>query len=155
MKAFFSFEYQRVPRKHLPSTYQALLSAARQAMTAAYAPYSQFPVGAAVELEDGTLVPGTNQENAAYPAGICAERVALFAARSAHPHTPILRVAVTAHRGGRGIFPCGICRQVMWEYEARQAAPIELLCWDLDNDEIYVFREVRHLLPFAFDLQTR
>ncbi len=108
-----------------------LVHKARDAASHAYAPYSKFQVGAAVMLRDGSVVTGTNQENAAYPSGMCAERVALYAAVAAHPDAIVSKIAIVAKRkGGKEIIPataCGACRQVMLEIEIKQKHPIEVV----------------------------
>ena len=131
-----------------------LLDEARQATYRSYAPYSHFSVGAAVELADGIIVGGSNQENAAYPSGLCAERTAVFYANSRYPDQPIRRICIAA-RDTEGaplrtpIAPCGACRQVLLEAEQRAGHPIEVLLYG--TDEIYCIHSVRDLLPFAFD----
>jgi cytidine deaminase len=126
--------------------------AARAATDHAYAPYSHFHVGAALLLDDGTIFRGTNQENAAYPSGLCAERTALFGLAVSQPERYVTCMAVAA-RPAHGDFtlamPCGACRQVMTEYENRQAQPIPLLLPGPDGT-IYRFRTVADLLPFQF-----
>lgn len=126
---------------------------AKDAAHHAYAPYSKFHVGAAVLLEDGTIVTGTNQENAAYPSGMCAERVALFAAIAAHPEARIAKIAVVAKRkGGKDLVPatsCGPCRQVMLEFETRQQKPIEVIMQE-QNHQWVKAASAESLLPFAF-----
>ncbi len=130
-----------------------LIESAKQATQQSYAPYSQFHVGAAVLLEDGTTITGTNQENAAYPSGLCAERTALFYASSAHPDKAIVALAIAAHTKGEftsnPISPCGACRQVMLEIEQRQARPIRTLLYGTEG--VYVIEDgVRELLPLTF-----
>ena len=132
---------------------QTTWQAARDATAHAYAPYSGFQVGAALLLADGTVFHGTNQENAAYPSGLCAERTALFGLAAAQPsHTPIVGMAVAA-RPARGDFgpamPCGACRQVMLEYEAQQGPPIALLL-PSRRGSILRFAALADLLPFTF-----
>lgn len=128
--------------------------AARAATAHAYAPYSRFHVGAALLLADGTLVQGTNQENAAYPSGLCAERTLLFGLAGGRPAPPphIVGMAVAA-RPAAGDFgpalPCGACRQVMLEYEVRQRQPIWLLLPSV-NGTILRFEQLADLLPFHF-----
>ncbi|MFD1467229.1 cytidine deaminase [Hymenobacter caeli] len=127
--------------------------AARAATGQAYAPYSRFFVGAALLLADGTLFQGTNQENAAYPSGLCAERTALFGLAAARPgHAPIVGMAVAA-RPAHGDFgpamPCGACRQVMLEYEIRQGLPIPLLL-PSRHGTILRFAALTDLMPFTF-----
>jgi len=138
---------------------QATWQAARDATAHAYAPYSGFYVGAALLLADGTIFRGTNQENAAYPSGLCAERTALFGLAASQPdHAPIVGMAVAARprSGDFGpAFPCGACRQVMLEYETRQGQPIPLLLPGRTGT-ILRFSSLAALLPFNFsadDLQ--
>ena len=127
--------------------------AAREATDHAYAPYSGFQVGAALLLADGTVFRGTNQENAAYPSGLCAERTALFGLAAAQPgHAPIVGMAVAA-RPAKGDFgpalPCGACRQVMLEYETRQGQAIPLLLPGRAGT-ILRFNSLAALIPFNF-----
>ena len=129
-----------------------LLIQARLACQSSYSPYSHFEVGAAVLLADGTVVQGSNQENAAYPSGLCAERTALFAAACAKPGVPVLMLAVAARRAGSASFvaayPCGACRQVMAEYETKSQGPLKIL---IDTGtEILVAESVQVLLPLSF-----
>ena len=139
---------------------QTTWQAARDATNYAYAPYSGFHVGAALLLADGTVFKGTNQENAAYPSGLCAERTALFGLAVARPgHAAIVGMAVAA-RPSDGDFgpalPCGACRQVMLEYETRQGQPIALLLPGRKGN-ILRFDSLGALLPFNFspdDLPT-
>jgi cytidine deaminase len=132
---------------------QKLVVQAQEACKTSYSPYSNFTVGAALLLEDETVIPGSNQENAAYPLGLCAERVALFASGSIHPGKTIKKLAVAARRANTEAFleasPCGSCRQVMLEFEGRQSQPIELIMrW---GTEAYVkLQSVSDLLPFSF-----
>lgn len=127
--------------------------AARDATAHAYAPYSGFHVGAALLLADGTIFSGSNQENAAYPSGLCAERTALFGLAAARAgHAPIVSMAVAARPavGNFGMaFPCGACRQVMLEYETRQGEPITLLL-PSRTGTILRFPSLALLLPFNF-----
>jgi cytidine deaminase len=147
-------QYDELDTQHdLTPTEQTTWEAARKATDHAYAPYSRFHVGAALLLADGTVFQGTNQENAAYPSGLCAERTALFGLAGAHPgHARIVGMAVAA-RPADGEFgpalPCGACRQVMLEYEARQGQPIPLLLPGRDGT-ILRFESVSHLMPFNF-----
>ncbi|MCD7975713.1 MAG: cytidine deaminase [Tannerellaceae bacterium] len=129
-----------------------LMNEAISAAKDAYAPYSKFYVGAAVRLENGVVVKGSNQENAAYPSGLCAERVALFYAGAIYPDVPVKAIAVTALVGGKQVglaAPCGGCRQVLLESEMRAGANLEiLLC---GAEEIYVMDGASSLLPISFD----
>lgn len=130
-----------------------LIHKAKDATGHAYAPYSKFFVGAAVLLSDGTIVTGTNQENAAFPSGMCAERVALFSAISQHPQAVITKIAVVARRKtAKELLPatsCGTCRQVMLEFESRQRKDIEVLMLNQDHKWVKA-ASVRSLLPFSF-----
>ncbi|MDO7883736.1 cytidine deaminase [Hymenobacter cheonanensis] len=128
--------------------------AARAATAHSYAPYSHFHVGAALLLADGSLVQGTNQENAAYPSGLCAERTALFGLAGNRPSPPPLIVGMAvAGRPAEGEFgpalPCGACRQVMLEYEVRQGQPIWLLL-PSTSGTVLRFERLADLLPFHF-----
>jgi cytidine deaminase len=129
-----------------------LTDAAREATYRSYAPYSQFFVGAAAELGNGELIQGNNQENAAYPSGLCAERVTLFFAGSKYPDVPVKRLAIAARTGGdfveECVAPCGACRQVILETEERSGEPMEiLLC---GRDQVYIVDSIKELLPLCF-----
>ena len=132
---------------------QSLWQAARDATSHAYAPYSGFHVGAALLLADGSIFSGSNQENPAYPSGLCAERTALFGLAAAQPgHAPIVGMAVAARPAAGDFgpaFPCGACRQVMLDYEARQSEPIPLLL-PSRTGTILRFASLAHLMPFNF-----
>ena len=131
-----------------------LVETAREATRKSYAPYSKFHVGAAALLENGIVVTGNNQENVAYPSGLCAERTALFYANSQYPEVAVKALAIAArHADGtphRGIItPCGACRQVMLETEKRFGTPMRiLLCGE---KEVYVMESVKDLLPLSFE----
>ena len=122
-----------------------------EAAKRAYAPYSHFQVGAAVLLEDGTMMEGNNQENIAYPSGICAERVALFSTGASFPEKPVTALAVVAIQDGiirLSISPCGACRQVMLETEQRSGNPVRiLLC---GQNETVMAPSAKSLLPLSF-----
>lgn len=131
-----------------------LIDAAKQATEHSYAPYSNFHVGAAALLANGTIITGTNQENAAYPSGLCAERTALFYAGSSYPDTAVVALAIAAYTDGtftrNPIAPCGACRQVMLEVENRHQHPIRTLLYGTEG--IYIIEEgIRQLLPLTFD----
>ena len=132
---------------------QKLLSSAQEATETAYAPYSGFRVGAAVLLEGDTIVSGSNQENASYPQGLCAERVAIFSAASQHAGKRILSVAIAAWDSKTNSFcavtPCGGCRQVMLEFEQKQKSSIKVLFPGPDT-EILIAPSTEALLPFGF-----
>ena len=133
---------------------KALLEKAKDAANQAYAPYSGFKVGCAILLENGKIAVGNNQENAAYPSGLCAERVALFHAMAENPELAIQKIAVVAPGKSNSeviepATPCGSCRQAMAEYESRQKKPIEIFLWD-QNVNVWLFHSVSDLLPFYF-----
>ncbi len=149
-----SFSYRLISSKQaLAGPDQALLAAANKALSRAYAPYSKFQVGASLLLESGLIIEGNNQENIAYPSGLCAERVALFYAGANYPEDPIVKICVVAQGdlmpSGKLLSPCGSCRQVMLESEARQQSPIEVLLVQ-GSGEIIVLDTVQNLLPFGF-----
>ena len=130
-----------------------LLSAARKIAEAAYAPYSKFCVGAVAMLSNGETVSGTNQENASYPAGLCAERVLLASVSSLYPGTPIETIAVSYNNkngeSNQPISPCGICRQSLLEYEERTSRPIKLILSG-QQGEVIVIERSSSLLPLSF-----
>lgn len=135
----------------LSTTFQDLVTTARQARSKAYAPYSDFAVGAAVRLKSGETVSGSNQENAAYPSGLCAERTALFYAMHEHPNAEVEALAVTVDERSKHLpFPCGSCLQVIAEYETRQENPIQILLIHPHEDRVWQANGVKNLLPFAF-----
>jgi cytidine deaminase len=120
----------------------------------AYAPYSNFEVGAALLLENGAIVLGNNQENAAYPSGLCAERVAIYAASSQYPDIKFVKMFISAtsrtHEIDEPIPPCGACRQSISEYEIKQEAPIKIYFMGAKG-QIYVSHSLKNLLPLMFD----
>jgi cytidine deaminase len=129
-----------------------LVDLALRATERAYAPYSEFKVGTAVLLEGGIIISGSNQENAAYPSGLCAERVAVFAASSEYPDRVIEKVAVVSKdKSGqiRAVTPCGSCRQALYEYEIKQGEPIRVLIFG-ENEVLLEFNDIHSLLPFGF-----
>jgi cytidine deaminase len=138
-----------------------LISKAEEIRNAAYAPYSNFSVGAAVLLSNDTIVSGNNQENAAYPLGLCAERVALFAAGANHAGIPVKAIAISASSSefcvDKPVTPCGACRQVIAEYEHRYNHPIRLLMKG-ESGKIIVAENISQFLPWMFnagDLQRK
>lgn len=135
---------------------KALVDEAKGMLDQAYAPYSKFHVGAAVLLEGGAVIKGSNQENAAYPSGLCAERVAIFSAGANYPKQKIKMIAIVAKPQGGNDFvmasSCGNCRQAMMEYESNQSDPIQLL-FVRPNNEI-MKTTVGDLLPFGFDSKS-
>lgn len=130
-----------------------LLNEARAVTEQAYAPYSNFYVGAAAMLANGEVVAGTNQENAAYPVGICAERVLLGSAATLYPNIAIETLAISYNsetvKSDHPISPCGMCRQALLEYETRLKKPIRLILAGMEG-EIQIIKTARLLLPFAF-----
>ncbi len=150
-----SISYDKVEEQELTPVEKSLLDAARKATYRSYSPYSGFSVGAAVLLDDGTIVEGSNQENSSYPQGICAERTAIFYAGSRYPDKKILALCIAA-RGTDGSFttlpvtPCGGCRQALLESECRQKSPIKVVLYGID--EIYIISSAQQLLPLAFQL---
>lgn len=127
------------------------MAAAITSAEKAYAPYSRFQVGAVAVLEDGTLVPGNNQENAAYPSGLCAERTALFTAGAQYPDIPVKAVFLVALKDGvlqEKISPCGACRQVLLETEQRYGHPVQI--WMCGKSEFCRADSAAALLPLSF-----
>lgn len=131
---------------------QKLLKMAIKATDNSYAPYSKFHVGAALRLDDGTTIIGANQENAAFPAGLCAERSAIFAANAQFPERKIIALAIAARNDDglttEPVAPCGTCRQVMLEVETRYKQPIRILLYGTNG--IFVMNSVRQILPLQF-----
>ena len=131
-----------------------LLKEARLATADAYAPYSNFKVGAAALLENGLIVRGTNQENASYPVGICAERVLLATVATQHLQMPVSAIAISYHNvygeSDHPIAPCGMCRQSLAEFESRTKRPIRLILGGMEG-KVLVIPEASGLLPLAFD----
>lgn len=138
----------------LSSEDQKLLNKAIDARDRAYAPYSGFSVGAAVLLDNGTIITGNNQENAAYPSGMCAERVAVWSALSLFPGVKLKKVFISARSENklvdRPVSPCGSCRQTLAEYEIKQNQPIEVF-FTGETGVILKAGSIRDLLPFMFD----
>lgn len=130
-----------------------LVHKAKEAAHHAYAPYSKFHVGAALILDDGTVVTGSNQENASYPLCMCAERVALYTVSSMYPGKRIMKMAVVAHKKNHkelsAASSCGACRQVMAEFEGRQAKPFEVIMHH-DNNQWIKCQSASSLLPYVF-----
>jgi Cytidine deaminase len=129
-----------------------LIAEAKKAALDAYSPYSQLKVGAAILLNGGIIVSGNNQENAAYPSGLCAERVALFYANAHYPNLPVEAIAIAAYSNGKytnePISPCGACRQVIWEAQNRYKQPIKLYL--SGENKVYIIEQIGDLLPLAF-----
>ncbi len=130
-----------------------VVDAAKKATTTSYTPYSHFNVGAAVLLDNGEIVAGSNQENAAFPSGTCAERTTVFYAHARYPEAKMLTLAIAAYADGhfqaKPISPCGACRQAILEYENLAKQPIRVILYG--EDEIYVCPDgISSLLPFCF-----
>ncbi len=144
-------EYDEV--EELEAADRELLSAAEEAVSKAYAPYSQYYVGSALRLGNGKIILGNNQENVAYPSGLCAERVALFYASSQYPDQKIESIAITAKAGNfeikNPVAPCGACRQVMAEYQTKQKSPIRIILKG-ETAKIQIISSVDDILPFMF-----
>ena len=140
--------------QELPNDIQDLMTQAIEVRKNAYAPYSKFRVGVAIFLDNGKIVLGSNQENAAYPSGLCAERVAIFYAGAVYPEARILKMAITAasdsNQTTAPIPPCGSCRQSIAEYEIKQETPIEIYFMG-EIGAIYKSESLKNLLPFMFD----
>lgn len=131
-----------------------LMNQAIEIRKKAYAPYSRFRVGCAILLDNGKIVLGSNQENAAYPSGLCAERVAIFQAGAIYPEAKILKMAISATSDDKPVLapipPCGACRQSISEYEFKQETPIEIYFMG-ESGEVYKSDSLKNLLPFMFD----
>ena len=154
MKESFTFNYQLFSNwTDLPEQEQRLVDKAYEAMENAYAPYSEFKVGACALMDDGSFILGNNQENAAFPSGICAERVALFYAGANFPNKKVLTLCIVAKGelmpASQLLSPCGGCRQVMLESENRQKQPIRVILVNQDKRTM-VLDSVIQLLPFGF-----
>ena len=146
--------FTRAKLEELIQSEQDLIANTQHAFSNAYAPYSGFLVGASVLLENGEIISGSNQENVAYPSGICAERVALFYAGAKYPEVAINTIAISAKSKTFEIedvvSPCGACRQVMAEYQQKQGKNIRILLHS-PNDEVLIANSVTDLLPFMFN----
>lgn len=146
------FTIKEYKADELDKNEKELIKLAREAARKAYAPYSTFRVGAALITEDGQVFTGNNQENAAFPAGMCAERVALNYAMAQDPENKIIALAIVALRGDTftesPVYPCGSCRQVLTETEIRQNGPIELIM--AGEKRIQITEKVSNLLPLNF-----
>ena len=156
MKKVINIEYEEYTSlSEMPEKDAELVRKAVEATRGSYAKYSNFRVGAALRLSDGRIVTGANQENVAYPSGLCAERTAIFYAQAQYPDLPIEAVAIAAaDRVGyveNPIFPCGACRQVFSEIRSRYGKPIRVIMYGLSK--IYVVEDISALLPFQFEFQ--
>lgn len=154
MKEFtISTQIQFFSTDELPVADQQLVKDAQQMTRTSYSPYSRFQVGAALRLADGQVFRGSNQENAAFPTGLCAERTAFFAAQANAPEVAPVAIAIAAFTDGaftsKPVSPCGSCRQALLEAETRYHQPIRVLLYGTDG--VYVIESVRALLPLDFD----
>ena len=140
--------------QELPTDIQNLMHEAVAIRKTAYAPYSHFKVGTSILLDNGEIIVGSNQENAAYPSGLCAERVAVFYAGAKYPEAKILKMAISAASDNTTtsapIPPCGACRQSLAEYEIKQNTPIEIYFMG-EIGSIYKSDSLKNLLPLLFD----
>lgn len=153
MEKTFIFNYKEYKRlEELLDIDQKLIANALDAQSKAYAPYSNFQVGAAILFEDGSIVTGSNQENAAYPSGLCAERTAIFYAQANYPDKKIKTIAITSATNmvanKKPVFPCGSCRQVLLESEQRNGDPIKVICYG--SEGIIEVPSTASLLPLHF-----
>jgi cytidine deaminase len=141
-------------RDELNKDDKELLEEAKTSMNKAYAPYSHFHVGAAIMLENGIILRGNNQENASYPIGLCAERVAIFAAGANYPNVKIKAMAITANSDhflvNKPITPCGACRQAIAEYEHRYSQDIRLIMSG-ESGKVLIADSIGNLLPYQFN----
>lgn len=140
--------------EELPKTIQDLMEKAKEARLKAYAPYSKFLVGAAMLLDNDVVVTGSNQENASYPSGLCAERTAIYYAGAQYPNQSIKTIAIIAgsqiHSTTTPIPPCGACRQAIAEYEVKQDEPIEIYFMG-ETGKVIKSNSLADLLPLVFD----
>jgi cytidine deaminase len=136
-----------------PQNYKELINEARQALKSSYAPYSNFNVGAALLLNNGKIIHGSNQENASYPIGFCAERTALSAAVSIAPNEKIKSIAITCSCAHNPVTqpgaPCGICRQTIFEAETKHRQDIEIILTG-ETGQVFIFKTIKDLLPLHF-----
>ena len=153
MKKNFTFSYNEIfGFENISDSDKKLMDLASNAMKNSYSVYSNFSVGAALILENDHIIIGSNQENASYPCGICAERIALFSASANFPNLKINKIAITANSNKfdikEPVGPCGACRQVLLEYEEKQNSNIEILLFDMKK--IIKIARAKDLLPLYF-----
>lgn len=153
-KEVFNFQYEvYASSSELNEDDNSLLKTAYEATSLSYAPYSSFKVGAAAKLENGEIITGGNQENASFPAGLCAEGVVLAASASRFPGVGIVSLAVSYasgnHQGDQPISPCGICRQSLQEFQQRTGTTIRLIMGGREG-KVIVVPDASFLMPFAF-----
>lgn len=148
-----TIKWKEYSENELEALDRELVQAAQEATQGSYSPYSGFSVGAAVRLEDGTIVTGSNQENAAYPSGLCAERTALFAASHQYPEKAVVALAIAARNANgfiaQPITPCGACRQVIAEIESKSGKPIRFVLYG-SSHTLVLADGINSLLPFCF-----
>jgi cytidine deaminase len=149
-------KYKELSLENISKDEKELIQHAINSASKAYAPYSNFKVGAAVRLQNGIIIEGNNQENAAYPSGLCAERVALFFANANFPDLPVTEIAITVldqlgNVSKDVITPCGSCRQVIAETEFRFGNNIKIIL--ASKDKVLIFTSIKDLLPFHFVLK--
>lgn len=154
MKEDFKFSFEVYNSSdELEAQDKALVEAAKKATETAYAPYSNFLVGAAAMLQNGQMVSGSNQENASFPVGTCAERVLMGAASVQYPNMPITTMAITYHnlngQSKHPISPCGMCRQALKEFEDRSKTPIRMILTGKEG-KVYILETASQLLPLSF-----
>lgn len=146
--------YEFESLNELPENVSMLMSKAMEARNKAYAPYSEFSVGVALLLDNNEIITGSNQENASYPSGLCAERTAIYYAGSQFPNAKILRMAIIAgsnkNKTSKPIPPCGACRQAIAEYEVKQETPIEIYFMG-EVGKVIKSNSLANLLPLVFD----
>jgi cytidine deaminase len=151
----YSIVTQTCTLNELNDEIKQLIECAKQACHSSYAPYSQFNVGASVLLQNGIIVSGNNQENIAYPSGLCAERVALFYANAQHPDQSVKAIAIAAYTKDEfteiPISPCGSCRQALLEAENRFDQHI--VCYLYGKNNVTIFQKIKDLLPFCFEFE--
>lgn len=156
MKKILQIDYETLHLENLSRIEKILFEESKNARLNAYAPYSQFLVGCSVLLENGEIYKGNNQENAAYPSGLCAERSVLYWLGANLPNQKIKKIFIV---GGskentdmeKVVPPCGSCRQSILEYEIKQNKPIEIYFSSLSGDKVYKIQSIKELLPFTFD----
>ena len=153
-KNTFSFDFLELDSaEELTPGDRLLFEHARKAVGTSYAPYSRYHVGAAVRLANGEIISGSNQENISFPAGLCAERVAIYAAASRFPDVAIESIAVTAKAELFAVHepvpPCGMCRQSIMEFEQKHGQPIRIILGG-EQGKVLVIKSMQNLLPFAF-----
>lgn len=156
MKSILSIPYHIIPRKDFSEEFLELEKSAIECAYNAYSPYSRFNVGAAIRLQNGKIIVGSNQENAAYPSGLCAERTALFYAGANFPSCSVTEIMILAYNKNKKkilrAFPCGSCRQVLLETSNRYHQDIRIILPSEEN--AFVFDNIQCLLPFAFEAES-